>query len=251
MRIIPAVDILGARCVRLFQGDYDQEEPYSDDPVGVAAAWEEQGAEILHLVDLDGARDGRPTNRDLIAAIVARVSCLCEVGGGIREIDHIRWYQEHGITRIVLGSMAITDPEKFEHVCEQSPGAVVLAIDARDGMVATHGWQEVSSLRARDVLLKVGHLPLAAVQYTDISKDGTLKGPNLVAIREMAQRCPFPFVAAGGIGSLDDIRRLRALDREIGERIWGVIVGQALYHGVFSLKEALKAVYADGLHPAG
>jgi phosphoribosylformimino-5-aminoimidazole carboxamide ribotide isomerase len=147
--------------------------------------------------------------------------------------------------------MAITDPEKFEQVCEQFPGAVVLAIDARDGMVATHGWREVSSLRAEDVLQNVCHLPLAAVQYTDISKDGTLEGPNLVAIREMAQRCPFPFVAAGGIGSLDDIRRLRKLDREIGGRIWGVILGQALYRGALSLKEAFQAVYADGLHPAG
>ena len=241
MRIIPAIDILGGRCVRLFQGDYDREESYSDDPVGIAAAWEEQGANILHIVDLDGAREGRPTNRDLVAAIAARVSCQCEVGGGIREIDHIRSYRERGLARIVLGSMAITDPERFQEVCEQFPGTVVLAIDARDGMVATRGWREVSSLRAEDVLQQVSHLPLAAVQYTDISKDGTLEGPNLAGIREMARRSPFPFVAAGGIGSLDDIRKLRALDREIGERIWGVIVGQALYRRAFSLEEAFQA----------
>ena len=241
MRIIPAIDILGGRCVRLFQGDYDREESYSDDPVGIAAAWEEQGANILHIVDLDGAREGRPTNRDLVAAIAARVSCQCEVGGGIREIDHIRSYRERGLARIVLGSMAITDPERFQEVCEQFPGTVVLAIDARDGMVATRGWREVSSLRAEDVLQQVSHLPLAAVQYTDISKDGTLEGPNLAGIREMARRSPFPFVAAGGIGSLDDIRKLRTLDREIGERIWGVIVGQALYRRAFSLEEAFQA----------
>lgn len=241
MRIVPAVDILGGRCVRLFQGDYDREESYSNDPVGVAAVWEEQGAEMLHLVDLDGARNGRPTNRDLVAAIAARVSCPCEVGGGVRETDHIRWYLERGLARVVLGSMAITEPESFQKVCEQSPDAIVLAIDARQGVVATRGWRETSSLRAEDLLRQVSRLPLAAVQYTDISKDGTLEGPNLAGIREMARRSPFPFVAAGGVGSLDDIRALRALDHEIGERIWGVIVGQALYRRAFTLKEALQA----------
>ncbi|MFH1737794.1 MAG: 1-(5-phosphoribosyl)-5-[(5-phosphoribosylamino)methylideneamino]imidazole-4-carboxamide isomerase [bacterium] len=240
MKIIPAIDIIGGRCVRLFQGDYDREESYSDDPVGVAAEWEAQGAQLLHLVDLDGAKDGRPTNRDLVAAIAARVSCPCEIGGGMRQDDQIRWYLDQGLARIVLGSMAITDPQRFQQVCEQFPEKVVLAIDARDGMVAARGWLDTSSLRAEDLLQQVSHLPLAAVQYTDISKDGTLEGPNIDAIRAMAGRSPFTFIAAGGIGSLDHIRELRALDLEIGERIWGVVVGQALYRKAFTLKEAIR-----------
>lgn len=241
MIIIPAVDILGGRCVRLYQGDYSQEQVYSADPVSIAAQWEEQGAKLIHIVDLDGARYSRPTNRDLVAAIAVRVSCPCEIGGGIREIDHIRWYREHGVARVVLGSLAITDQAKFRSICDMFPGVIVLAIDARDGMVAGRGWLETSSLTARDLLDQVSSIPMAAVQYTDISRDGTLAGPNLDGIREMALRSPFPLIAAGGVGSLDDIRRLRALDREIGERIWGVIVGQALYRGEFTLRDAFLA----------
>ncbi len=239
MKIIPAIDIRGGLCVRLYQGDYDRETSYSDDPVSVAEQWEREGAELIHIVDLDGARDGEPTNRELVAEVAGCVSCDCEIGGGIRGADHIRWYVNQGLNRIILGSMAVKDPEGFEQICNTFPDTIVLAIDAKDGIVATRGWLETSTIRAEDLLKQVSRLPLAAVQYTDISKDGTLEGPNLEAIREIAVRSPFPFVAAGGIGSLEDIRNLRKLDREIGGTISGVIVGQALYKDAFTLAQAI------------
>jgi len=245
MKIIPAIDIRGGLCVRLYQGDYDQEVSYSEDPVEVAEQWEREGAELLHIVDLDGAKDGEPTNRDLVAEIAGSVSCVCEVGGGIRGPDHIRWYLNQGLDRIILGSMAISDPEGFEKVCRQFADKIVLAIDARDGVVATRGWLERSTIQAEELIKQVSRLPLAAIQYTDISKDGTLEGPNLESIREMAVRSPFPFVAAGGIGSLEDIADLQALDREIGGKISGVIVGQALYKETFTLADAIASVRDD------
>ena len=226
--------------MRLYQGDYDKEESYSNDPVGVAAQWEEQGAERIHIVDLDGAKDGKPTNRDLVAAIAAGVSCECEIGGGMREEEQIDWYIQRGLSLINLGSMAIAEPDKFCAICKRFPGKVVLAIDARDGIVATRGWLEASSLKASELLDQARDLPLAAVQYTDISKDGTLEGPNVGAIRDLAILSPFDLIAAGGIGSLDHIKMLRQLNEEIGGKIGGVITGQALYRGAFTLKEALE-----------
>ena len=247
MKIIPAIDVRGGRCVRLYQGDYNREQMYSEDPVSVALKWQHDGAELLHLVDLDGARDGTPTNRDILATIAGQTSCPCEVGGGIREEDHIRWYLDHGVNRIILGSMAISDPPRFRQICRTFPGRIVLALDARNGFVSTRGWREDSALRAEDLLIQVSNLPLAAVQYTDIAKDGTLEGPNLPAVRSMATLCPFTFITAGGIGTLDHIRALEKLDRELDGKIWGVIVGQALYRGAFTLPEAIVAACGENL----
>ncbi len=247
MKIIPAIDIRGGRCVRLYQGDYDREQMYSEDPVSVALKWQHDGAELLHLVDLDGARDGLPTNRDIFAAIARQTSCLCEVGGGIRDEDHVRWYLDHGVSRIILGSMAISDPPRFRQICRAFPSRVVLALDARKGFVSTRGWREDSGFRAEDLLIQVSNLPLAAVQYTDIIKDGTLEGPNIPAVRSMAALCPFTFITAGGIGTLDHIKALEMLDRELDGKIGGVIVGQALYRGAFTLPEAILAACGENL----
>lgn len=243
MDILPAIDLRGGHVVRLYQGDYDQETVYDTTPIEMARRWREAGARWIHIVDLDGARDGAMKNREAIREITANVEIQTELGGGLRDLDAIRYaLEELEVSRIILGSVLLENPELAREAAEEYPGQIVLGIDARDGMAATRGWRETSKVSAIQLAREFAGPPFAAVIYTDIARDGALVGPNLESLRAMAEASPFPVIASGGIGSLDDIRAVARLSHEIGEkRLPGVIVGKALYENKFSLEEALAA----------
>ncbi len=239
MQLWPAVDILQGRCVRLRQGDYAQQTVYDEDPVRMALHWVRQGAQQLHLVDLDGARTGQVQNASVIEQIVRQVGVPCQLGGGIRSQEAIEQWLELGVSRVVLGTRAVEDPQWLEQMARQFPEQVVLGLDAREGQVATRGWLHTSQVSAGEFLQRVQHLPLAGVVYTDIARDGTMQGPNFVAIKQLVEQVPLPVIASGGISSLEDVRRLR----ELG--VAGCIVGRALYQGAFTLPEALQVAAED------
>jgi phosphoribosylformimino-5-aminoimidazole carboxamide ribotide isomerase len=235
MLILPAIDLRGGQCVRLRQGDYQQETVFGADPAAMARRWADQGARYLHLVDLDGAREGRPVNGPSVRAIVQAAGVPCQFGGGLRTEEHIDEALSWGVSRVVIGTRALKDPDWFEGVCRRRPGQVVLGIDARDGRAAAEGWLEVSECSALDLARRCASWPLAALVYTDISRDGMLAGPNVQGLAEMASAVPLPVIASGGVTTLADIRRLAGLG------LAGCIVGRALYEGRLDLTEAIKA----------
>jgi phosphoribosylformimino-5-aminoimidazole carboxamide ribotide isomerase len=241
MQIIPAIDLRGGRCVRLRQGDYDRETVFGDDPAAMAARWQEEGAPRIHLVDLDGAKLGRPVNVEAVREILARVGVPCQLGGGIRDEATVEAWLGAGLDRVIIGTQALRDPPWFRVIARHYPGQVVLGLDAREGRVATAGWLDVSAVEATDLAELFDDLPLGGVIYTDISRDGMLEGPNLAAIGALAARLKTPVIASGGVGSLEDVARLAALP------IAGCIVGRALYDGRFRLRDALSA--ARGAQP--
>jgi phosphoribosylformimino-5-aminoimidazole carboxamide ribotide isomerase len=238
MLIYPAIDILNGRCVRLVQGDYSRETVFSDDPVDVARRWVEQGADRLHLVDLDGAKAGRPVNGPVIRRIVESVTVPCQLGGGIRSEGDLGGVLAWGVRWAVLGTKALQDPAWVRSAAEQHPGRIVLGLDARDGLVATDGWLNTSTVKATDLAKQVQDAPLFAVVYTDIARDGMLGGPNYDALAEMRAATRLPVIASGGVSSLEQVRRLA----EAGT--FGCIVGRALYEGSIPLPEALVLVRA-------
>jgi phosphoribosylformimino-5-aminoimidazole carboxamide ribotide isomerase len=235
MTIWPAIDLRGGMCVRLQQGDYERETVFGDDPADMARHWVDLGGECLHLVDLDGARDGRPTNLVSIRRIRAAVDVPLELGGGIRDEATIRALIEEGIDRLVVGTKAIKEPDWFRSMCRLFPDRLVLGIDARDGRVATDGWLETSSIEATSLARQFAGEPLAALVYTDIATDGMLAGPNLAALVEMRRATELPLVASGGVATVDDVSRL------VAARMDGAIVGRALYEGQLDLAAALAA----------
>lgn len=238
MQIWPAIDLRGGRCVRLVQGDYDRETAYADDPVAMARQWAEQGAEFLHLVDLDGAKEGQPVNLESVRAIVRAVDITCELGGGIRDEAAIEELLQLGLSRLVVGTRALKSPDWFRQMCNKYPDKLVLGIDARDGMVATDGWLETSQTPAVELALQFADLPLAALIYTDIARDGMLTGPNLDAMCEMKQSVAIPVVASGGVGTTQDVTQLAKIPMA------GCIIGKALYEGTVSLPEALAVAHS-------
>jgi phosphoribosylformimino-5-aminoimidazole carboxamide ribotide isomerase len=238
MHVFPAIDLLHGRCVRLVQGDYTRETVFSEDPVTVAKQWVEQGADRIHLVDLDGAKDGKPVNGDVIRRIVAAVNVPCELGGGIRTNADLDAVFSWGVRWAVLGTKALQDPAWVRTVAETFPDRVVLGLDARNGYVATDGWLATSTTKATDLAKQVEAAPLAAVVYTDIARDGMLSGPNFEALAEMRAATRLPVIASGGVTTLEQVRRLT----EAGT--FGCIVGRALYEGKLSLPEVLAEVRA-------
>src|SRR5262245_52192772 len=200
--ILPAIDLRGGRCVRLQQGDYARETVFGDDPAAVARQWVSAGATYLHIVDLDGARDGRPVNGDSIRQIVQAAGVPCQLGGGLRTEADIDTALSWGVARVVLGTRALQDPAWFERVCRKLPGKVVAGIDAKEGKVATHGWLEVGAKTALELATQVAAWPIAAIVYTDIGRDGMLEGPNLDAMAAMAAAVPVPIIASGGVTSI-------------------------------------------------
>ena len=244
MQIWPAIDILEGRCVRLQQGDYQRETVFGEDPLAVARHWVEQGAECLHLVDLDGARDGQVVNRDVIRAIVQGVSVPCQLGGGIRDEATIATWLESGLDRLVVGTRALQDADWFRGMVRQYPRRLVLGIDARSGRVATDGWLNTSDVSAVELARSLSAEPLAAIVYTDISRDGMLSGPNLDAMAAMRAAVARPLIASGGVTEVEDVVRLARLGVD------GCIIGRALYEGRLSLPAALDAV-RDRRLPAG
>lgn len=238
MEIIPAIDLLEGRCVRLYQGDYDQSQVYNDNPVAVARQWADQGATRLHLVDLDGAKVGKPENSQAIAAIARAVDIPIEVGGGLRDRDQVAALFDLGVRYAILGTAAVEAPDLVSDLSAEFPGKIIVGIDARDGWVATRGWLETSQVEAIPLAQAMAERGAAAIIYTDIKRDGTLKGPNLDALRDLASAIPIPVIASGGVSSVTDILSLLAL---VPAGVSGVIIGKALYTGDVSLREAIRA----------
>jgi phosphoribosylformimino-5-aminoimidazole carboxamide ribotide isomerase len=231
----PAIDLRGGKCVRLLQGDYDRETVFGDDPVAMVRRFVAQGAKRLHIVDLDGAKAGRPVQADLIARMVAAAGVPCQLGGGIRSLETAKAYAEAGVARLVVGSVAIEQPALLEELATALPSRIVLGLDARDGRVAVRGWLETSPLTAVAVARRHEGLPLAGIVYTDIATDGMLAGPNLAALEEMIRAVKLPVVASGGIATVEDLRQVARIGAD------GCIVGRALYDGGLSLADAAIA----------
>jgi phosphoribosylformimino-5-aminoimidazole carboxamide ribotide isomerase len=241
MTVLPAIDLRGGRCVRLMQGAFDRETVYADDPVAVARRFAAAGAHWLHVVDLDGARAGRPVQGDLVAAICAAVSIPVEVGGGLRDEGAVAGVLAAGAARAVVGTVAVTAPGRCAAICRAHPGRVALGLDARDGRLCIAGWTEETPLAPAAVAGRAAALGAAAVVYTDVGRDGTERGPDLAGTRAVARAAGVPVIASGGIGTLADVRAVVALG---GDGVAGVIIGRALYTGAVRLEEAL-AVAAE------
>jgi phosphoribosylformimino-5-aminoimidazole carboxamide ribotide isomerase len=237
MLILPAIDLRGGQCVRLRQGDYAQETVFDADPAAVARRWADQGAAWLHLVDLDGAREGRPINGDSVRRIIAAAGLPCQLGGGLRTEAHLEEALGWGVTRVILGTRALQDPEWCRTMCRRFPGRVALGLDARNGLVAAEGWLQTSQRSALDLARAAADWPPAAIIYTDIHRDGMMQGPNVDATVALAAAvAPVPVIASGGVTSLDDVARLA------GRGLAGCIIGRSLYEGRIDLKEALALV---------
>lgn len=239
MDVIPAIDLLQGRCVRLYQGDYEQSQVFDENPVAVARQWAAQGATWLHVVDLDGAKVGYPVNQQAIESIVRSVDIPVQVGGGLRDRQSVADLLSMGVKRVILGTIAVEQPDLIEQLCQEFPGQIVVGIDARNGKVATRGWLETSEVEAVTLAQTMANLGVSAIIYTDIHRDGTLQGPNKPALRELATAISVPVIASGGISSVSDLMSLLGLE-PIG--VSGAIVGRALYTGAISLKESIRAV---------
>lgn len=235
MQIWPAIDLRGGQCVRLRQGDFNQETVFGDDPAAMARHWVAEGATALHLVDLDGARDGRPANLASAREILAAVDVPCQLGGGIRDEHTIAELFQLGVARLVVGTKALKQPDWFRAMCRQFPQRLVLGLDARDGRVATDGWLETSDVAAAALAAQFADEPLAAIVMTDIGRDGMLAGPNVAAYRELRAAVDVPIFASGGVARAADIEQLASVPVD------GAIIGRALYERSLTLPDALEA----------
>lgn len=240
LTVVPSIDLRGGRVVRLRQGDYADQLNYDVDPMATAAAFRAAGAEWMHIVDLDGAKEGRPVQVELVAKVIAASGLKVQTGGGVRSTDDIRRLIDAGASRVVVGTKAIEDWPWFESLMSNPAFAykVVLALDAKQGMVATRGWTETSTLRAVDVARKVADWPVGAILYTDVAKDGMMQGPNVEQTKLLADAGPVPVIASGGVGNIEHIRAVR-----LAGGIWGVIVGRSLYEGTVDLKAAIAVAH--------
>jgi len=234
MYIIPAIDLRRGKCVRLIQGQYHRQINYQDDPVKQAKDFSSAGAEWLHIVDLDGAKVGRPVNTDTISAIAKLGQFKIEVGGGLRDEDSVKQLLDIGIERVIIGTKAVSDFEWFSQIARKFSGKIVLGLDARGSKVATHGWTQDSPQLLLDFAIEAAKLPLAAIIYTDIIRDGMMTGPNFERTKSLSDAVKLPIVASGGVKELADIKKLVELDIE------AAIIGRALYEGTLDLSEAIK-----------
>ncbi len=236
MIVIPAIDLKEGKCVRLEQGLMNRDTVFSDNPGAQALDWQTQGAELLHIVDLDGAFAGQPKNRGAIEAILKSISIPAQLGGGIRDIATIEAYLSLGISRVIIGTAAQRNPDLVREACTKFPGQIVVGIDAKNGMVAVQGWAELTDITAINLAKKFEGFGVSAIIYTDIARDGMLQGPNLDATRALAEAVTIPVIASGGVSSLKDIENLMAIE-SCG--VSGVITGKAVYTGAIKLNEAI------------
>jgi phosphoribosylformimino-5-aminoimidazole carboxamide ribotide isomerase len=236
MIIIPSIDLRAGKVVRLQQGDYARQLNYDVDPVATARSFRDAGAQWVHIIDLDGAKEGRPMQTELIKSIAAASGLQVEVGGGIRERGHVEELLNAGVSRVVVGTKALEDWAWFEKLAHdpQLSQKLILALDAKDGLVATRAWTQTTGKRAVDVARSVSNWPLAAILYTDVAKDGMMQGPNYEQTRAVADAGKIPVIASGGVGSIEHIRELKKLP------VWAAIVGRSLYEGAVDLSEALR-----------
>jgi phosphoribosylformimino-5-aminoimidazole carboxamide ribotide isomerase len=240
LQIVPSIDLRGGNVVRLQQGDYSRQLDYNVDPLKAAESFAAAGAEWMHVVDLDGAKEGRPVQSELIKWIVRAAGLKLQTGGGIRERSHIEELLGAGVWRVVVGTKALEDWGWFDDLAHdpQLEGRIVLAVDAKGGVVATRGWVASSGRLATDVAREVSDWPLGGILYTDVAKDGMLQGPNLEQTRAIAEAGKVPVIASGGVGNIEHIRQLKKLP------IWGAIVGRSLYEGTLNLREAIEETVA-------
>jgi phosphoribosylformimino-5-aminoimidazole carboxamide ribotide isomerase len=236
MIVIPAIDLKEGKCVRLEQGLMDKDTVFNDNPGAQARAWQDQGAELLHIVDLDGAFAGTPKNRDAIEAILKAITIPAQLGGGIRDIATIEAYLALGLSRVIIGTAAQRNPELVREACTRFPGQIVVGIDAKNGMVAVQGWAELTDITAVDLARKFEGFGVSAIIYTDISRDGMLQGPNLEATKALAEAISIPVIASGGVSTLQDIENLMTIE---SSGVSGVITGKAVYTGAIQLNEAI------------
>ncbi len=241
MILYPAIDLKGGACVRLLRGAMDQATVFNTDPAAQAAAFVAAGCRWLHLVDLDGAFAGTSMNGDAVKAILARIAVPVQLGGGIRTPAHVAAWLEAGIARVILGTVALRDPDLVKQACKDWPGRIVVGIDARDGRVAVEGWAETSDTTALDLARRFVDAGVAAIVYTDIDRDGAMQGPNVEATAALARAVPIPVIASGGVSSLDDLRALKA---RAADGLAGVISGRALYDGRIDLAQAIELLEA-------
>jgi len=237
MIIIPAVDIKGGKCVRLLQGRMDAETVFGEDPVAMARKWESAGASLIHVVDLDGAIQKSPQNLASIRKIVEQVKAPIQVGGGIRNEDTVQMYMDLGVSRTIIGTEAIRNPALIERLCKRYPGRIVVAIDARNGRVAIEGWTETTGVEAVTLAKQFEDVGVAAINFTDIHRDGMQTGPNIEETRRLAEAVCIPVVASGGVSALEDIKNIFPLK---SSGVTGIIVGKALYSGSLDLKTGLE-----------
>lgn len=238
MIVIPAIDLKGGRCVRLLQGDLERETVYGDDPVAMAMRWQAEGGEWLHLVDLDGAVSGTPVHIETLRAIAARLTIPIEFGGGVRTLDDARTAFAAGAARLILGTVALEAPDRLERIAGEFPGRIYVALDARDGRVATRGWTQTTAVRVEDAAAACRARGAAGILFTDIARDGTGEGVNVAATAALAAAAQMPVIASGGVASLDDVRALRA---RAATGIAAAIIGRALYTGAVRLGDAIAA----------
>ena len=236
MIVIPAIDLKNGSCVRLEQGLMEKDTVFNDNPGAQARVWQDQGAQLLHIVDLDGAFAGEPKNRSAIEAIVGALSIPTQLGGGIRDLATIEAYLDMGIDRVIIGTAAQRNPELVQEACVRFPGRIVVGIDAKNGMVAVQGWAEVTGVTATELAKKFEGFGVSAIIYTDISRDGMMGGPNIEATCALAEAISIPVIASGGVSSLQDIRNLMAVEKS---GVTGVITGKAIYTGAINLAEAI------------
>ncbi|HJP54219.1 MAG TPA: 1-(5-phosphoribosyl)-5-[(5-phosphoribosylamino)methylideneamino]imidazole-4-carboxamide isomerase [Rhodospirillales bacterium] len=236
MIFFPAIDLKDGQCVRLFQGDMDRVTVFGDDPPGQAKGFADAGAQWLHVVDLNGAVSGRPVNDEAVSGILDMVDIPVQLGGGIRDMQSIDFWLDRGVRRVILGTVAVRDPDLVKQACARHPGRVAVGIDARDGMVAVEGWTELSEITGLDLAKKFEDCGAAAIIYTDIARDGAMDGPNIDATVELANAVSVPVIASGGVSSLDDLEALKDAGAGLLE---GVISGRALYDGRIDLAAAV------------
>lgn len=237
MIIIPAIDIKEGKCVRLAQGDFDRVTIYAEDPVEMAMAWMQKGAELIHIVDLDGSVAGTPCNADMILNIARKVEVPIQVGGGIRDMETIEYYLSNGVSSVILGTTALQNEAIVREATDTFPNKIILGIDALNGFVAVRGWTQKTRIKAVDLARQYECFDVKAIVYTDIERDGMSTGVNIKATREMAKAVSIPVIASGGVGTIADIENLAAVD---DCEFYGVIIGRALYTGAIFLEEAIR-----------
>lgn len=242
MYLLPAIDLKQGKCVRLKQGDMAQATVFNDNPAAQAESFASQGAEWIHIVDLDGAFAGKPVNAQAVENILNAVDVKIELGGGIRTLETIQMWLDKGVARVILGTIALRDPDFVKQACREFPGRIAVGIDAKDGFVAVEGWAEKSGITAVDLARQFESAGVSAIIYTDVARDGVLQGPNLAATVQLATAVSTPVIVSGGISSLDDIR---ACKKEEQNNIAGVIAGRAIYDNRFTVREAVRLLKGE------
>lgn len=242
MYLLPAIDLKQGKCVRLKQGDMAQATVFNDNPAAQAESFASQGAEWIHIIDLDGAFAGKPVNAQAVENILNAVDVKIELGGGIRTLETIQMWLDKGVARVILGTIALRDPDFVKQACREFPGRIAVGIDAKDGFVAVEGWAEKSGITAVDLARQFESAGVSAIIYTDVARDGVLQGPNLAATVQLATAVSTPVIVSGGISSLDDIR---ACKKEEQNNIAGVIAGRAVYDNRFTVREAVRLLKGE------